>query len=673
MAISEIEKLERRYAENPQGLTFAPLAEVHRKNGDVGRALDLLRPGLELHPDYIPASIVLGRCHFDLGDLPAAEAAFNHVLALDGENVIALKALADISERLSRFDDADRWLRTLLAVDRSNDEARSQLERIEVSRRQAELGSSVNPEAARSVELVGESPDEPVEVPAEGGRLPEGETSEPMISWVSNTGARESEDLEPARLEELTPEPMSSDLEPMEGTEELDPRHPFLEPVEPLAGLVGRDQEDLEIGEEFKVETSEDIILQSSGGGEFQVPDASEELISGSPTPPSPFVEAPLASAGYEPPSPFGAGVEKPEERAADVAAEGSAHTAEVAEGRDASLAEATRRWPEMSSSGPETEPAPDQQLGEAGAPPSELAATEAAATEAAATEAADTEEVRQPEPAAQSDQPSPAGEWEPTGETVTLPELATSELAPPAPEPAPSEGAAPEAPVPAASEDSAPWHFSSSSPAPPPVQESPPAPPTPYPPEPLAAPEPELVVTETMAEVLRDQGHSADALRVYRELETRSAGNPRLQQKIAELEEAARALVSAPRHTYLARETQGQSVAEFFRALLAARPPVLTPAPAAPASAPPPAPQATGAPTRPATETLSLSAVFGEEGTPTPPAVPSPGTPPGSGVSYDEFFGGQGGAGAQRPGKTQDAKSDDLDQFHAWLQNLKR
>ena len=38
MALSEIEKLERRYAENPQGLTFAPLAEVHRKNGDVARA-----------------------------------------------------------------------------------------------------------------------------------------------------------------------------------------------------------------------------------------------------------------------------------------------------------------------------------------------------------------------------------------------------------------------------------------------------------------------------------------------------------------------------------------------------------------------------------------------------------------------------------------------------------
>jgi len=51
MALSEIEKLERRYAENPQGLTFAPLAEVHRKNGEVQRALDLLGPGLQIHPE----------------------------------------------------------------------------------------------------------------------------------------------------------------------------------------------------------------------------------------------------------------------------------------------------------------------------------------------------------------------------------------------------------------------------------------------------------------------------------------------------------------------------------------------------------------------------------------------------------------------------------------------
>src|SRR5215203_5442989 len=143
MATSEIEKLERRYTENPHGLTFAPLAEVHRKNGDIPRALELLTAGLELHPNYIPASIVLGRCHQDRNDLAAAEAAFAHVLRLDDENVIALKSLADISERQERHTEAEGWLRRLVAVDRSNEDAREQLARV-----QAAKASGIAPPAA---------------------------------------------------------------------------------------------------------------------------------------------------------------------------------------------------------------------------------------------------------------------------------------------------------------------------------------------------------------------------------------------------------------------------------------------------------------------------------------------------------------------------------------------
>ncbi len=312
MALSEIEKLERRYAENPQGLTFAPLAEVHRKNGDTARALELLRPGLALHPDYIPASIVLGRCHLDLGDLPAAEAAFTHVLDLDNENVIALKSLADINERLHHFDRAENWLHQLLALDRSNDEARAQLERITTARTQASevaaraslseepveiqteehageaeappLSESIEaPEDLEVIEAAIEEPaalsiDEPLpDAPLPDAPLPDAPSPPPPLAL---------EELEFSRIAEDADEPSPVGLE-------IDDLHrasePANEPVEPIAGLVGRDVDQAD-DSEWAVETSEDIVLRSSGGGEFQVPDASQELFASRQMPePSPF------------------------------------------------------------------------------------------------------------------------------------------------------------------------------------------------------------------------------------------------------------------------------------------------------------------------------------------------------------------------------------------------
>jgi hypothetical protein len=290
MALSEIEKLERRYAENPQGLTFAPLAEVHRKNGEVQRALDLLAPGLEIHPDYIPASIVLGRCHMDLGNVHAAETAFLHVLALDGENVIALKSLADISERLLKFDDAERWLHTLLSVDRSNDDAREQLQRVEISRRQAEVASSAEPSS---------SPPPRFEPPI----------AEPSLGWVSQSSQAETaspmqvEDLEPLATREQFEQPAGIQLEEPARLEES---IQFEDSIEPIEGLVGREVDTPDESlDEFRVETAEDIVLESAGGGEFQMPDASLELfVSGARIERVPFEEdAPVAPrAAWEAP-----------------------------------------------------------------------------------------------------------------------------------------------------------------------------------------------------------------------------------------------------------------------------------------------------------------------------------------------------------------------------------
>ena len=129
-APSEIEKLERRYSENPDGRFFAPLADAYRKLGQLDRALELVRAGLQKHPDYLSAHIVLGRCLLDKGTDADAAATFQSVLALDGENIIALKSLAEIAERGGRVDEARQWLQKLLSVDSMNAEAEADLQRL---------------------------------------------------------------------------------------------------------------------------------------------------------------------------------------------------------------------------------------------------------------------------------------------------------------------------------------------------------------------------------------------------------------------------------------------------------------------------------------------------------------------------------------------------------------
>lgn len=129
-ALSEIEKLEARWAENPDGRYFAPLADAYRKAGRVDEAITVVMGGLARHPDYLSAHIVLGRCHLEKKDDGAARAAFDKVLSLDSENIIALKSLAEIAERTGAPDDARQWLQRLLVIDAMNTEAADDLARL---------------------------------------------------------------------------------------------------------------------------------------------------------------------------------------------------------------------------------------------------------------------------------------------------------------------------------------------------------------------------------------------------------------------------------------------------------------------------------------------------------------------------------------------------------------
>jgi hypothetical protein len=203
----------------------------------------------------------------------------------------------------------------------------------------------------------------------------------------------------------------------------------------------------------------------------------------------------------------------------------------------------------------------------------------------------------------------------------------------------------------------------------------------------------PVLMVTESMAELYAGQGHPSEALGVYRILYDRNPDNERLRVRIRELEAlmaATMAEEAAP--SYAASVTGGKAVASFLGALLGARPAAVN------LPEPPPAPErqidereeaddeeeavASGAPTRPAIDRVSLGAIFGEDPSPVPPAENNAAgdqADSSAGFSFDEFFAGGEGAptgrtssGSVRAARASDDE-DDLDQFHSWLQSLKR
>ncbi|HXO86833.1 MAG TPA: tetratricopeptide repeat protein, partial [Gemmatimonadales bacterium] len=126
---SEIDKLEARFQQNPKGRNFAPLADAYRKAGLIDNAIDLCQNGLKLHPDYVSAYIVYARCLVDKKDDPAALEVFKKVLDLDGENIIALRGLAELAERNGRYAEEVEWLSRLLNADPMNGDAAEALAR----------------------------------------------------------------------------------------------------------------------------------------------------------------------------------------------------------------------------------------------------------------------------------------------------------------------------------------------------------------------------------------------------------------------------------------------------------------------------------------------------------------------------------------------------------------
>src|SRR4051812_29065606 len=126
-----IEELRHKYEENPRRY-FAPLANEFRKAGDLTQAIAICREHLPKQPGHMSGFIVFGQTLFESNSLDEARTVFEQALALDPENLIALKHLGDIARMKGENSVARRWYERVLDADPRNDDIAAQLASLSV-------------------------------------------------------------------------------------------------------------------------------------------------------------------------------------------------------------------------------------------------------------------------------------------------------------------------------------------------------------------------------------------------------------------------------------------------------------------------------------------------------------------------------------------------------------
>lgn len=161
----EIRQLRDAYARDPQGRAFVPLADAHRRSGNLDQAHEVLRQGLEHHPADSGAYAVLAQVLAQRGDAAGADAAWRRVLDLAPNDAAALRALGVSARDAGRRTEALEHFRRLLTLHEDVEMERMIAELTEAEAAEAAApapasrnGAAPEPEAPAAVQVVAVQP-----------------------------------------------------------------------------------------------------------------------------------------------------------------------------------------------------------------------------------------------------------------------------------------------------------------------------------------------------------------------------------------------------------------------------------------------------------------------------------------------------------------------------------
>jgi tetratricopeptide (TPR) repeat protein len=174
-------KLEKAHRENPDLPLFARLADLYLRRGRVPQALSLCEKGCERFPWYPTGYLVLSQCYEARGAMEAARRAMGKALLLDPDNPAGFKRLARIYQNLGRAELALKSIRRAARMDPLDPELAERFDELEYVLRR----SSVVP----SPEPFDVLPQEVVETSVEEERLLESQAAaEPALAFLDPVG-----------------------------------------------------------------------------------------------------------------------------------------------------------------------------------------------------------------------------------------------------------------------------------------------------------------------------------------------------------------------------------------------------------------------------------------------------------------------------------------------------
>jgi tetratricopeptide (TPR) repeat protein len=194
----KIKELNQRLESNPRSRVFMELAKEHQAAGELSEAVTVCLKGLEAHPRYHSARVLLGKLLLLMERFEEAIPELQKVTAEAPENVLARRLLGEALAGAGHRDEALACFHELLRLHPEDPEAQGRLE--ELTRGSEEGGQTAGlPEET----LQGEPGVETLEVTPDPGEAEEPDWEEMPAAEASEIYVPPTAALHPSELEKV--------------------------------------------------------------------------------------------------------------------------------------------------------------------------------------------------------------------------------------------------------------------------------------------------------------------------------------------------------------------------------------------------------------------------------------------------------------------------------------